>query len=168
MPYPPFAQERPALLLNFLARARVDHGVIVRCNLIVKPLRCVSQQIPMFVNCTPLCRYISPNRRQRRIKAGASVDNQELGFAQASLDEIIENCPPRFSGFTPNVLYSQKHFLSVLTHAKHHQKRDRRGLAVKPNAHHGAVENHAYDRLVSKRTGIPCLPVTFDLPPDST
>jgi hypothetical protein len=28
VPYPPFAQERPALLLNFLARARVDHGVV--------------------------------------------------------------------------------------------------------------------------------------------
>jgi hypothetical protein len=52
----------------------------------VKPLGRVNKKIPMFVNCTPLCRYIGPNRRQRGIKAGATVDNQELGFAQASLD----------------------------------------------------------------------------------
>jgi hypothetical protein len=37
VPYPPFALERPALLLDFLARARVDHGVVTQGNLIVKP-----------------------------------------------------------------------------------------------------------------------------------
>jgi hypothetical protein len=78
--YPPFAQECLALLLDFVRRVRVHHGMVVRRNLIVKPLGCVSKQIPELVDCTTLRRHIGPDRRQRSIKAGATVDNQELGL----------------------------------------------------------------------------------------
>ena len=42
---------------------------------------------------------------------------------------------------------------------------DRGGLSVEPDPHHGAVEDQADDRLVSKRARIPAIPISFDLPP---
>src|SRR5713226_6641260 len=48
----------------------------------------------MLVNRTALRRHIAPDGRQSRLQARTAVDDQKLGLAQPTLDEVIENRPP--------------------------------------------------------------------------
>src|SRR5262249_9610920 len=64
----------------------------------------------MFVDCAALCRHIVPNSRQRGVKARAAVDNQELGLAQPSLDQIIKNRPPGLFGFSAKIFTASNTF----------------------------------------------------------
>ena len=64
-------------------------------------------------------------------------------------------------------LDGQQHLLAVLTHAEYDQEHDRGSLPVESDPHHGAVQDHADDRLLGERAGIPGVPIAFHLPPHS-
>src|SRR5712671_4494430 len=119
----------------------------------------------MLVNRTALRRHIAPDGRQSRLEARTAVDDQKLGLAQPTLDEVIENRPPGLLCLAPHVLHGQQYFLTVLADPEHDQERDRRGLLVEPHPHHGAVENQADDWLVGERAIVPGFPVALNLPP---
>ena len=61
----------------------------------------------------------------------------------------------------------QQHFVAVLPDAQRHEKRNRRGLFVEPNAHHRAVENEPDDRLVLQGACVPDVTIAFHLAPNS-
>src|SRR4051812_44654447 len=59
----------------------------------------------------------------------------------------------------------QQHLLPILAHAQHHEKRDRGRLAVEPDAHNGAVEDEADDRLGRQVASGPGAPTRLPLAP---
>src|SRR5271163_561887 len=83
----------------------------------------------------------------------------------APLSRIIENGAPRRAGLAAHVLDSQQHLLAVLADTEHDQEHDRGGLPVKPDPHHGAIQDQADDRLLGQRAGIPGVPIAFHLAP---
>src|SRR5467141_2213496 len=119
----------------------------------------------MLVNRTALRRHIAPDGRQSRLEARTAVDDEKLGLAQPTLDEVIENRPPGLLCLATHVLHGKQYFLAVLADPEHDQQRDRRGLLVEPHPHHGAVENQAHNRFVGERAIVPCVPVALHLPP---
>src|SRR5260370_12020329 len=119
----------------------------------------------MLVNRATLRRHIAPDGRQSRLQARTAVDDQKLGLAQPTLDEVIENRPPGLLCLATHVLHGKQYFLAVLADPEHDQQRDRRGFLVEPHPHHGAVENQAHDRFVGERAIVLCFPVALHLPP---
>ena len=97
---------------------------------------------------------------------GRAVDDEERGPPQAALDEIVEDGAPGLGAFAAHVLDREQHLLAVRAHADDDEQRDGRGLAIEPDANHGAVEDEPHDRLVGERAGVPGVPVGLHLAPD--
>src|SRR6516165_1619918 len=68
---PPFAHERLALGLHLLDRLSIDHVGVVGAELVVQLLRRMGQQVAMLVHRAALDRHLRPQRRERRLQAGA-------------------------------------------------------------------------------------------------
>ena len=114
-----------------------------------------------------LDQHAAPERGKSFLKTRRAIDNDEFGRLQAAIDEIVEKRPPGRFALSAHVLDRQQHFLAVLPDAQRHEKRNRRGLLVEPNAHHRAVENEPENRLVLQGACVPDVPVAFHLAPDA-
>ena len=64
-----------------------------------------------------------------------------------------------------HALDREQYLLAVRAHAENDEQRDGGGFPIEPHAHHGAVENEPYDRLLGQRAGVPGVPVAFHLSP---
>src|SRR3954469_15733521 len=131
----------------------------------MQPLWRVSEEIPVLMNRTPLSWYYWPERSQRLLQAGRAVDNQELRGPQAAGDQVIEHGPPGRLALPAHAADGQQHLLPVPAHAEDHQQRNRGGLAVQPDPHHGAVQNEADDVLAAEVAPAPGFPVRLHLAP---
>jgi hypothetical protein len=129
-------------------------------------LRRVRQQISMLMNGTALDRYAVPNGGNRFLQSRRAVDDQERRPPQTAPDQTIKNGTPSFGRFPAHVLDREQHLLAVGAHANDHEQRDRRGFAIEPDANDCAVEDQPHNRLIGQRTGVPGVPIAFDLAPD--
>ena len=126
----------------------------------------VGKQIAVFMHGAPLYRYAIPDGGDRSLQSRRAVDDEKGRPPQATLDQIVENRAPGFGGFATHVLDREQHLLAVLAHANDHEQRDRRGLAIEPDANDSAVEDEPHDRLRRQRARAPEVPIAFDLAPD--
>jgi SNF2-related domain len=78
---PPFAHEGLASRLNFLARGRVDHVVVVGGDLLVQALGRMCQQVAMLVDGAALDRNAVPDGGDRVLEPRRAIDYQEFGPA---------------------------------------------------------------------------------------
>lgn len=129
-------------------------------------LRCMRQQIAVFVDAAALHRNAVPNRGDRILKPARAVDDEELRPSDATLNEIVEHRPPGLGAFAAHALDCEQNLLAAGAHPHDDQQRDRCGLAIQPHAHHGAIEDEPHDRLIGQRPGIPSLPVALHLAPN--
>ena len=111
-------------------------------------LRRVREQIAMLVNGAALYQCAVANDGNRFLQSRRAVNDQELRPPQTAPNQIIENGTPGFSGFPAHVLDREQHLLAVRAHTNNHEQRDRRGLAIEPDANDCAVEDQPHHRLV--------------------
>jgi hypothetical protein len=121
--------------------------------------RRVGEKVAVLVHGAALNRHVGPKRRERLIKAGTAIDNNEFRRLQTARNEIIEQSPPGRFAFPTHVLDRQQYLLAVAAHAKRQEQRDRGCLLVKTHAHDRAIKNKADDRLIGERAGVPGVPV---------
>ncbi len=156
---PPLQDERLAPGLNLLTCRCVDHFVVVGRDFLMQALGCMRQQIAVFVDGAALDRNAVPNRGNRILEPGRAVDDEEFRPPKAAQDEVVEHCPPGLGALAAHALDRQQHLRAIGAHPDDDQQRDRCGLAIEPHAHHGAVQEEPYHRLIGQRAGIPRLPI---------
>src|SRR6516164_8780840 len=108
-----------------------------------------------------------PDGGDRVFQPQRSVDDEECGPPQATLDEIIEHRSPSLGALAAHALDREQHLLAVGAHPDDDEQRDRSRFAVEPHPHNGAVENEPYDRLIGERAGAPGLPIALHLAPNT-
>ena len=105
---PPFADEGLSLRLNLLLRLGVNHVVVVGRDFLVQPVWRVGEKVAVLVHGAALNRHVGPKRRERLIKAGTAIDNNEFRRLQTARNEIIEQSPPGRFAFPAHVLDRQQ------------------------------------------------------------
>ena len=131
----------------------------------MQTLWCVREKVPVLVDRTALNRHAVPHGGNRLFEPGCAIDDEELGATQSALDEIVEDGAPSLSALATHALDREYYLLAVLAYADDDQERDGSRFAVKPHAHHGAVENEPHDRLFGQRAGVPRIPIALHLAP---
>ena len=66
---PPFAQERLALVLDFIRRRGIDHVVVIRRDLLEQSFRRMGEQIAVLVHGAALGGHIAPKLGERPLKS---------------------------------------------------------------------------------------------------
>ena len=81
-------------VFDLLRRRGVDHVGVVGGDLVVQALGRVGQQVPVLVDRAALHRHAVPDGGDRLLQPRRAVDDEELGPAQAALDEVVEDGAP--------------------------------------------------------------------------
>ena len=131
----------------------------------MQPLRRMREKMPMLVRRAPLHRHRGPEGSERLLQPGGAVEDQELRGPQPARDQVVGHRPPGDLTLAPHGADGEQHLLPVPADAKHHQQRNRGGLAVQPDPHHGAVQNEADDVLSAEVASAPGLPIRLHLAP---
>ena len=109
---------------------------------------------------------VGPQCGKGFLEAGRAVDDGEFRRLQATVDKVIEKCPPGGFALPAHILDRQKNLLAVLPDAERDEQRDGRCFPVEPHAHHRPVEDQPDDRLIGERTAIPSVPIAPCLAPN--
>ena len=109
--------------------------------------------------------HVGPQRGQGPFQPGPAVDNEELGRAQATGDQVVEDAAPRGFAFPSHVAHRQEQLLSVAAHPEDDQQRDIRRFAVEPDAHDRAVQDETHHLLSGQIAPVPGFPVRLHLAP---
>src|SRR5207342_3016107 len=72
----PFADEGLATGLDFLPRGRIDHVVVIRCDLVMKALGRMCQQVPVLVNRAALNWHAVPDGGDGLVEPGRTIDDE--------------------------------------------------------------------------------------------
>ena len=105
---PPFSEEGFSFGLDLLAGLGVNHVVAVGRDLLMQPVRRVSEEITVLVHRAALNRHIGPERRQRLVQAGTAVDDDEFRRLQAARGQVVQQGPPSRFAFPAHVLDRQQ------------------------------------------------------------
>ena len=121
---PPFAKE--CLAAGFALRRGfgIDHVAVILGQFVMHMLGSMAEKVAMLVHGAPLDRQgLAPERDKRGLKAGSTVDDDELGPSETTRIKVIEEGPPSGLALAAHFPDGKKHLLVVLAHADGRQHR---------------------------------------------
>lgn len=113
-------------------------------------VRSMRKQVPVPVHGTALHRYVAPHRGDGAVDPRRAIDDQEFRPPQTAPDQIVEHAAPSLGAFAAHVLDGEQNLLPIGAYSKHDEQRNRRGLAVEPDANYPSVKDEPHDRLLGE------------------